>query len=339
MTNFKKYLIYIGIGLVLICGLSIFLSKEYTVEVTRSFSVPKNYVYNAINNLKTHENWNNKAVLDTSFRVTINGQSKGRDAIADYISVVYGDGKIAILKDSIDYIDIQDNTSKNGSTEYKYFFTSTDAENSALTVKTVAKSGFLSNLWHIFSKWTLKKQINLSLTNLDLLLKDRFEKDLYNGFTIKEVAMNQKFFISSRSEVAMENINQYYTQNISSLYQKALKASLTISGMPCGLYYKWDEKNNKTDMAAALPTLAEINLADTEAVNIPARTAISIEYKGDNSKSAVAHFALDEYMLDRMVTNDSPIIEEYVTDPSKEPDPTKWVTNIIYYPIPVDSKK
>ena len=40
---------------------------------------------------------------------------------------------------------------------------------------------------------------------------------------------------------------------------------------------------------------------------------------------------MDEYMKDFGLLNNPPIIEEYVTDPSTEKDPAKWLTKIIYY--------
>lgn len=84
-------------------------------------------------------------------------------------------------------------------------------------------------------------------------------------------------------------------------------------------------------MAAALPTGEYINVMDTETITISSNQALIIEYKGDNNKSAGAHQAMDEYMLDHYLENLPPVTEEYLTDPAKESDPSKWSTNIIYY--------
>ncbi len=40
---------------------------------------------------------------------------------------------------------------------------------------------------------------------------------------------------------------------------------------------------------------------------------------------------MGDFMKDRQLFMDVPMIEEYVTDPTKEPDPEKWTTNIYYY--------
>ncbi|MBK9737533.1 MAG: GyrI-like domain-containing protein [Saprospiraceae bacterium] len=339
MTNFKRYLIYAGLVVVFLIILSIFLAKEYLVVLERTYSVPKKILYNAINDLNTQKEWNAKATLDSTFQLSLSGQTKGRDASGSYTSKTYGDGNITINKDSVDLILMDDNGNNGKIKHYLYSFTEVDSVHTLLKVEAMSHSGFLSNLLHIIHKWKLKKQINISLDNLDILVKNRFENNIYRGYQIKETAMNQKFFISLRSEVAMENVGQYYTKNISALYQKAIQANITIAGMPCGLYYTWDEKIKKSDMAAALPTLAEVNIPEAETVNIPANTALIIEFKGDNSKAASAHFAIDDYMFDHDLINKAPVIEEYVTDPAKEADPAKWLTNIIYYVQTKETKK
>ena len=339
MTNFKKYLIYATLVVVFLMILSIFLTKEYHVYQERTYSVPKNILYNAINDLNTQKEWNAKATLDTAFQISFSGPAKGRDASGVYTSTIYGDGNIIINKDSMDLIKMDDNGNNEKSRHYVYSFSSVDSVHTLLKVEASSHSGFLSNLLHIIHKWKLKKQINISLDNLDIVVKNRFENNIYRGYQIKETVMNQKFFIALRSEVAMDNVGQYYTKNISALYQKAINANITIAGMPCGLYYTWDEKTKKSDMAAALPTLAEVNIPEAETVNLPTNAAVIIEFNGDNSKAASAHFALDDYMLDHDLINKPPVIEEYVTDPAKEADPAKWKTNIIYYVQAKETKK
>jgi len=36
-------------------------------------------------------------------------------------------------------------------------------------------------------------------------------------------------------------------------------------------------------------------------------------------------------MRDRGLFNSSPVVEEYITDPMEEKDPSKWLTKVIYY--------
>jgi effector-binding domain-containing protein len=335
MTTSKKYLLALSVVILLLAMLSGFSSKTYEVHTEMELNAPPIFIFNALNDLNHQSAWNTKATLDTTFKLTCVGNTVGAGVSCDYSSTLYGNGVLRILSNlAEDSIVLSDEQQSGKEKIFIYKLLAKDSVTTMVHVSGSGKSGFITNLWNFIHRWKLKKHIHQNLDNLKVFVNNRYKNKMYNGFQIKEMLMNQKFFISYRSQVEFDNIQQYYTQNISGLYQKALEQKLSISGMPCGLYYDWDEKNGKADMAAALPTLAEFNIMDVESVNIPSKSAIMTEYKGESSKSAIAHVAMDEYMLDHRLEKESPVIEEYLTDPAKEPDPAQWVTNIIYYIVP-----
>lgn len=335
MSTSKKYLSAFGILIFLIAVLSFFVSKTYEVHTDMELKAPANFVFNALNNVNHQSEWNTKATLDTTFKLICSGTSVGAGVSCDYSGTLYGNGVLRILNSQLnDSIILSDEQKSGKEIVFIYKLIAKDSINTIVKVHGKSTSGYISNLWNFIHRWKLKKHIHQNLDNLKVFVNNRYKNKIYNGYQIKELTMNQRFFISYRSLVQIENIQQYYSQNISGLYQKALEQNLTISGMPCGLFYTWDFDGGKADMAAALPTLAEFNIMDTESVNIPSKPALMIEYKGESSKSAAAHYAMDEYMLDHRLEQLPPVIEEYLTDPAKEPDPAKWVTHIIYYVIP-----
>lgn len=334
MTRTRKTFVLIALFLTLMLGLSFFMSKVYVSNTAVEFNAPANFVYNAINDLGYQNNWNGKMGLDTSFHVLCVGNSKGVNASCDYKSDTYGAGVLRIVYSKEDSIIITDKPDSGIMRTISYKIVSIDSTHSLVKVTGTGQSGFITNLWNVLHRWKLSKHIKHGLDNLKVFLHDRFQNKVYNGYKITENVMNERYFITHRSEIAFENIPQYYTQNISALYQTALQNQLAISGMPCALFYNWDEVNGKSDMAAALPTLAETNIADTEAVKISSASALKVEYKGESHNSGEAHIAMDAYMLDHRLKQEIPIVEEYMTDPAEEPDPSKWVTNIYYYVSP-----
>lgn len=333
MTNTKKYAVYIGIILIVITVLSLVLSKKYTVEIQRDIDAPANIIFNAINDLQTQARWNAVFLSDTSTNMTFPGNSVGNGSSCEYSGFNIKNGTIKIASshnnDSV-YI-IQSPVGKN-EIHHVYYVESKDSLHTVLKIKSTTETGFLSNLVKFISKWKLEKVLMKDAENLTTLINERLVQKLYNGYQIEEILPAPKFFITHRGEVAIENISQFYTQNISALYQKALNANIVVSGMPCGLYYTWDEAKQKSDMAAALPTLAQLtNIPETNAVSIPSKPALKIIYRGDKRNSGKAHNAMGDFMKDRQLFMDVPMIEEYITDPTKEPDPEKWTTNIYYY--------
>lgn len=333
MTNTKKYGLYFGIILVVIITLSLIISKKYTSEAQREISAPSNVVFNAINDLKTQSKWNSHIISDTSTKVTYPGITFGTGSSSEYQGDNIKNGIIKI-ENSHEYDSLTIIHAPIGEKEslLVYYIEAKDSTNTIVRVVASKHAGFISNLIKFISKWKLKKVMEKDLDYLNSLVDERFNKNLYNGYNIEEINLGTKFFITHRAEVAFENLNQYYTQNISALYQKALNANIVVSGMPCGLFYTWDESKLKSDMAAALPTLAQLNnIPETNSVSISAKPALKITFTGDKSKSGNAHNAMGDFMKDRNLLMDVPMIEEYVTDPTKESDPEKWVTNIIYY--------
>ena len=104
-----------------------------------------------------------------------------------------------------------------------------------------------------------------------------------------------------------------------------------MDGMPCGLFFRMDERDGMIDMAAAIPIKQAVSLAGASSYSVETRTGLQIDYKGDYHGVSQAHRAMDAYMKDRGYLQDDPVIEEYVTDPGTEPDPSKWLTRVTYF--------
>ena len=148
---------------------------------------------------------------------------------------------------------------------------------------------------------------------------------------MNEVLLDDRYYIMNRQEVAFENMQQFYAQNLGSLFGKLQKAGIDMKGMPSGLFFKYDEKAGKTDMAASIPIAEPVDIKGATSLTIPSGRAIQVDFYGDYHNLGDAHNAIAEYMLDFGLLNNSPVVEEYMTDPGEEPDPSKWLTKVTYY--------
>jgi effector-binding domain-containing protein len=335
MTTSKKYLIITAIFLSLMVVLSLILSKQYSAKALIEIDAPSNFVFNALNDLAYQSEYNSKAYLDTSFLMQCVGITKGTNASCDYKSHTYGAGVMRILHSNGDTLSISDEPNGASPRLFGYKTVSKDSTHTTLKVCGSATSGFIINLWNFIHEWKLTKQMKMANDNLKTFVENRFKNKVYNGFKVQTIMERDRYFIMHKSEVKMENLEQYYTQNISALYQTALQNRIAIQGMPCGLFFDWDDKNGKAVMAAALPTVVESNVVNTESFHIAPGLSLKIEYRGESSKSGLAHTAMDAYILDHRLQQQIPVIEEYMTNPTEEPDPTKWITNVYYYVVPL----
>jgi effector-binding domain-containing protein len=71
---------------------------------------------------------------------------------------------------------------------------------------------------------------------------------------------------------------------------------------------------------------------DLKAGKINATKALKVDYYGAYEKSELAHTAIKNYIKEKGITINGAPWEVYVTDPEKEKDPSKILTEV-YYPI------
>ena len=65
-----------------------------------------------------------------------------------------------------------------------------------------------------------------------------------------------------------------------------------------------------------------------EMINTGVKLNERIDYYGPYEKSSRAHFAVELYFSKNNLIIKPPVIEEYLTDPTQEPNPAKWLTRI-----------
>jgi len=214
----------------------------------------------------------------------------------------------------------------------KYAFTfKPSGDKTAVTWSMDTRMGFPSNVMGPIFKFIMKRQYGKGLDALETLAKKRIEKKEYFGYIVKEENILERHYIISRSNVAIADIQKYFTQSLGAIFQKVQSEGLTMKGMPSSLFFNYDLTNGMTDMAAAIPVNEEKAIKDLSSITIPKQTGLVIDYYGDFANTGVAHSAMTAYMKDRSLLTNTPSVEEYVTDPLKEKDPSKWLTRVIYY--------
>ena len=99
--------------------------------------------------------------------------------------------------------------------------------------------------------------------------------------------------------------------------------------MPFGLYFTWDEENQQTEMAAAIPVSQPTTLAPFESFEVKEQKALLIDFYGPYEKLGDAHHAMDAHIRANNLKT-CIALEQYDTDPGQEPDSSKWLTKIYY---------
>jgi effector-binding domain-containing protein len=138
-------------------------------------------------------------------------------------------------------------------------------------------------------------------------------------------------FAMIRQQVKWADISSFYAQHLSILYDATAKNNIT-AGAATGLYFVWDEKNQQTDMAAAVPVPAGSGIQNSiiRFEDIPASKAVYVTYHGAYDKLTDAHNSLDKYLVENKLTQKTPVIEQYISGPANEKDTARWLTKIVY---------
>jgi len=190
---------------------------------------------------------------------------------------------------------------------------------------------FMMRGFMIFMKGGMVQSYQNGLSNIATIAEARM-KGSYNGYEVKEVSLDEKNFLIKRQEVRSSEVKDFYTRNFGGLFNTIQdQESIKMSGMPCGLFFRMDERDGKIDLAAAMPISEPVSIDGASTFTIKTKNALQVDYYGEYENSIVAHTAIQSFMKDRGLFESVPIIEEYVDDPTTKSSPDEVLTRITYY--------
>jgi effector-binding domain-containing protein len=335
MKKFLKVLIALQIIFLILIVVLMFISpKKMVLSESITMDAPAHMIYNQVIDFKKWNSWSPWSKLDSTAIFTYSKRSSGVGARYSWKgNADIGEGSQKILGTDPDK---SINTSlefngMSGTSLSNWTFESVGDKTEVTWDFEGAESGFVFRPFNLIFKPGLKKQYREGLNAIKAIVEKRAKEKIYKGFKINTIQLPEKHYLAIRQEINLKNIQQFYSRNLPPLFNKISVAGIQTDGMPGGLFYQWDESNGKTDMAASVPIKKAVEVPGAILQTIPAGPALQIDYYGDYDGSIRAHYAMEEYMEDFGLLNNVPIVEEYVTDPTVEKNPKKWLTKITYY--------
>ena len=331
MKLLKKILIGLVIFIALLLILAYFLPRNMEISVTGKVDAPAKYSYNILNDFKNQEKWDPWVSKDTSMTFEYGDQTLGEGSYVDYKSDSYGAGRTTRATSKQDKQILLTTDSKDMGGASMSYDMEADGEGSSLTWGFKSEIGWPMNLMSFIFKSSMKKDMKVGISNISKIANERWKKGLYDGFIVNPEVRESINYVISRDVVPYEQSDKYYTQNLQPLFLKIQEAGVKMEGNSCALVYNHDFANMTLDMATAIPIKEQVAIEGAGSETLDQGKVLVVDYYGDRSGTAPAHFAIDDYMRDRGLFNEYPIIEEYTTDPTEEKDPSKWLTKVIYY--------
>ena len=338
--KFIKVILITLVFLVAIAATIGFLSPSH-VRVERSLvmKAPSEIVFSQINILKNWKKWSPWYQMDSAMKMEYNEIPAGAGAGYKWSSKnpKVGSGDMTITSSTKDSISTAMNFMEHGIARAKFIFSKKDSSSTKVTWVMESEMGMnpIGRIFGLFMDKMMGPDFEKGLSNLKQVAEAiPTGPKKYRGYEVKEEDSPAKIYIVKKDSVSWSKVAEFYQTNLPAIYAAIEKAKLEMAGAPSGLFFKWDSINKNTLMAAGIPVKGDskTKVKGFETVVISSGMNLHIIYKGGYSKIADAHFAMDDYMKEKSLLQGSPVIEEYVSDPSKEADSSKWITNI-FYPV------
>lgn len=322
------------IGVLLILGMV--LPKEWTVEREVLIDAPKPLVFNLTNSLRDMQTWSPWAELDPDQVTTWEGEDGAPGSSMTW------DGNSDVGKGIQTLTAVEDNTRVDSRLEFIEPYADVaeasvmleDADESTrVKWRLSGKSPFPRNVISLIMgmKGSLENSFDKGLAKLKTMAEEKAANPVYRGYAIQRSDAPARVYMGYRARVSFADMSAWFQKNMPAIFNAAMKAGAALDGPPAGLFYEWDMEGQMADLATAVPVKEVKNAPGVAVEQLPAGPVVTIDYYGPYEGSGEAHFAMDDYMKDFGLTAGSPVIEEYITDPTTEPDTAKWLTRIVYY--------
>lgn len=331
-------IIILGAGLLA----AVFAPGIKNVERTKTIDAPINVVFSQLENFKNWPNWDPWFSKDTLHERSYNGTVG--DKVYGYAWNSANDdvGKGRMTMNSVSKGERVDYTFliKNGSSEESRDVHFTLEENNGLTNVTwtlVSERGYPMKIINYFIDNMVGPDFEKGLSNLKEYCeanKENASENDRNVQIVSEYGIN--YAIVKAENLPMSEMDGFFSEAYQRIYTYVQTNGLAPKGPSRGLYYKWNESNSTTTLAAAVP-ISDILKSETKEIDLGFGTSrigediISCKLGGGYSKSYEAHNALAKWIEENGKSMKSPVIEEYIKGPQDTQDTTQYLTTISYY--------
>jgi effector-binding domain-containing protein len=318
------------VGLVLLLG----AIAPRNMKTARSITInaPLEKVFSTVNDLTTWEKWSPWKEMDPESVMTMGEKTVGEGAYYTWEGEKTGKGKMSIEESKLNE-SILVNVEFDGMGSAKAPFTfDRGTEGVQVSWGFDAKMPYPMNAMLLFFDMEEQtgKDFEKGLSNLKNLIETD-EKNSSPKQTIVETDMPFPYLVGIRKTVKMSEVQQFYTENLGKVYSALAGKNITPAGQPCGVYFSWDDATQTADMLAAMPVSEKVDLGgEFVTVALPEGKAVVLSFYGSYENLDRAHNIIDNYILLKKLEVEMPVVEQYVTDPSTESDPNRWLTKVIY---------
>ncbi|MDO6759032.1 GyrI-like domain-containing protein [Tamlana sp. 2_MG-2023] len=335
MKVFKFILFFL---LIVFIGTAIYIAvqpNEFSFNRSRVIKAPASIIYNEVNDYKNWPSFSPWIEQEPDATLTYEDKTTGVDAGYAWKGDVLGEGKMTTLA-------VQSNKSISQSIEFIEPFQS--KSNIGWTFEPIeggtkvtwamhGKQDFMTKMYTTFAgsiEENTASDFDRGLFKLDSIVTTSMKEYsvVVNGLTehgggyyIYNTASCKISDISQKLDIMMPKISNYASDN-----------NIKMAGAPFVNYLKWDTENNAAIFSCSIPTTEKVISTDVDILTgqLEAFKAIKTTLKGDYDNLKEAWETAMKYIPENgyEFSENGPMLEAYLTNPSTTPNPADWVTEI-----------
>ena len=332
-----KIIKYIFLLLLLaLVGISVYIATQngdYTIKRSTFIKVPKEVVFNYVNDYRNWDQWLDLNADSTDVNFTFPEHTVGQGGSLAWTNGA-NEGKIHSLF-----------VKENDSISQKLSLNGT-ISNSALTLKdsvggtqlnwiVTGSADFKTKIKAAFNggveSYTAKMFQN-SLNNVNAIITKEirsFSVDVIGTTTVGEL-----FYVKQTATVKLRDMNSKITPMLQKMNTFFKNGNLQMNGKPFVIYESSDTANGTITFSVCGPLKEEIFVSDPSDVSIAKLepfTALKTVLKGDYSHRNDAIKEAMKYIAENKINRNTALkyMDVYVISANQEKSPSKWVTEVL----------
>jgi Polyketide cyclase / dehydrase and lipid transport len=320
MKFLKPFLVFLLFVLIATAILSLLMPTKQKVERSITINAPAALIYEQLSRLENFNKWSVWTSQDPLAKYSLGGNDGTVGATSTWTGDpgLSGEGKMEITalepgKKVAHSIQLKKPKKINATSLF------TLSEGSGATIVTWNFEMATPRPWNIFNLfYSMDKEMGKDFETSLAALKEITERTTGTAivpvktFEVQRMDFPATRYALIRQEVKWVDIEAFFDQHIPIIIEETRRNNIE-TGPRTHFYYKWDEKNQLADVAAAvsIPSGKSITHNIIQALDIDASKAIFTEYGLPDYQLADARASLDKYLIKNKLTKKEPVIEEY----------------------------
>ncbi|MBX7163324.1 MAG: SRPBCC family protein [Saprospiraceae bacterium] len=340
----KLFSILKGIALLIliIYIIGFFLPGKAHLERSANIPAAVGQVHHYINDLRNWEKWSPWHRMDSNMKINYSDNPVGQSAFYTWESKVLGNGKTTILESNPEMVKTKLEFDGMGEA-YGTFLMKPDNDSTFLTWQfdgdATGVPFYMKPVHNIFSLFMDKlvgKDYDQGLANIKLLAaqsKDHGHSGTVNS--IIETKIPETHFIQTETSCSINELNHVMEALYTKLGKFLQENKLSPSSPPLATYPGFKPGDTMIHVIALFPIEKACTEKSKDGISCGswlAQKTVKANYIGPYEGTQIAYDEIEKYCRENHLTFAGDPYEEYVSDPMKEKDVTKLITNI-YWPV------